>query len=54
MAIFTFDLLDHLEKPDHQPPVMEFDTLTPKDIRLSNIQQTTNPFIAQPLSGSLN
>ena len=29
---------------------MGCDTLTPKDIRLCNIQQTNNPLIARPLS----
>ena len=47
---FSFDLSDHLENPEHHPRVMGCDTLTPKDIRLSNIHQTTNPLIARPLS----
>ena len=45
-----FDLSDHLENPEHHPHVMECDTLTPKDIRLSGIQQTTNPLIERSLS----
>ena len=49
-AGFSFDLSDHLENPEHHPRVMGCDTLTPKDIRLSNIHQTTNPLIARPLS----
>ena len=44
----------HLNKPKHPLCVMGCDTLTPIDMRLSNIQQTTNPFIARPLSGSPN
>ena len=49
-AGFSFDLSDHLENPEHHPRVMGCDTLTPKDIRLSNIHQTTNPLIVRPLS----
>ena len=37
--------LSDLENPEHHPLVMGCNTLTPKDIRLSNIQQTTNPLI---------
>ena len=42
-------LSDYLENTEHHPLVMGYDTLTPKDIRLSNIQQTTRHFIAYPL-----
>ena len=34
----------YLEYPENHPHVIECHTLTPKDIRSSNIQQTTNPF----------
>ena len=34
-------LSDHLENPEHHTLVMGCDTLTPKDIRLIKIQQTT-------------
>ena len=43
-------LSGHLENPEHHSLVMSCDTPTPKDIRLSNFQQTTNPLIARPLS----
>ena len=43
-------LSDHLLIPEHLLHVMGCDTLTPKDIRLSNIQQTTNTLILRPLS----
>ena len=49
-AGFYFDLSDHLENLEDHPRVMGCDTLTPKDIKLSNIYQTTNPLIARPLS----
>ena len=39
--------IDHLENQEHNPLVMGCDTLKPKDIRSSNIQQTTNPLIAR-------
>ena len=39
-------LSDHLLIPEHLLHVMGCDTLTPKDIRLSNIQQATNSFMA--------
>ena len=45
---------DHQEKPEHHTLVVRCDALTPKDIRLRNIQQTINPLIARPLSGSPN
>ena len=41
---------DHLENQEHDRLLIGCDTLTPKDIRLSKIQQTTNPLIARPLS----
>ena len=41
-SILTFN--DYLENRENQPLVMGCDT---KDIRLSNIQQTINPLIAQ-------
>ena len=47
---FSFNLSDYLENPEHHPHVMGCDTLTPKDIRLSNIFQIINPLIEQPLS----
>ena len=40
----------HLENPKHYPLVKGCNTLTPKAIRLSKIQQTTNPLNARPLS----
>ena len=43
-------LSNHLENPEHHQRVMGCNTLTPKDIGLSNIQQTTKPLIARPLS----
>ena len=43
-------LSDQLENPEHHPRVMGWDTLTPKDIKFSNIHKTTNPLIVQPLS----
>ena len=49
-AGFSLDLRDHLENPEHHPCVMGCDILTPMDIRLSNIHQTTNPLISRPLS----
>ena len=42
-------LSDYLENLEHHPLVIRCDTLTPKDVRLSNIIETTNPFIARPL-----
>ena len=47
---FSFGLSKHHEKPEHHPRVMGCDTLTPKDIRLRNIQQTTNPLSGSPNS----
>ena len=35
-------LSNHLENLKHQQPVMGCNTLTPNDIGLSNIQETTN------------
>ncbi len=36
------DLIDHIENTEHHHPrVMGCDALTPKDIRLSNIHQTS-------------
>ena len=49
-AGFSFELSDHLENPEHHPREMGCNTLTPKDIRLSNIHQTTNSLMAWPLS----
>ena len=49
-AGFSFDLSDHIDNLEHHTRVMGCDTLTPKDIRLSNIHQTTNPLIVRPLS----
>ncbi len=49
-ARFSLDLSDHLENPEHYPRVMRCNTLTPKDISLSNIHQTTNPLIVRTLS----
>ena len=46
-AGFPFNLRDHLEKIEHHPHVMGCDTLTLKNIRLSNIHQTTNTLIAR-------
>ena len=43
---FSFDVSDDLLNPEHHSRVMGCDTLTPQDIRLSNIHQTTNPLIA--------
>ena len=40
--ILSFDL----ENTDHHPRVMGCINLTTKDIRLSNIHQTTNPLLA--------
>ena len=42
-AGFSFESSDHLEKPENYPLVSGCDTLTPKQKRFSNIQQTTNP-----------
>ena len=46
-AGFPFNLRDHLEKIEHHPHVMGCDTLTLKNVRLSNIHQTTNTLIAR-------
>ena len=37
-------LIDHLENPDHHPLLMGCPTLAPKNIELSNIRRTTNPY----------
>ena len=54
-AEFSFDLSNLLENPEHHGPrLMGCDNLTPKNIRLSNMHQTTNPLISRPFLRSPN
>ena len=46
-VLFSFDLIDHLEKPEHLPIFL--DTLTVKDITLINSNNNNNSLMAQPL-----
>ena len=47
-------ILDHLENPEHHPFVIGCVSLTPKNIRLSNIQHTTSYLIVRPFTGGPN